>query len=604
MGMSIDWKDEFIKIRVLLLAMITVLSLLLAMLWQIQVSRGGDYRESLARQSLRRIRIPAQRGRILDRNGVCLADNRPGYNVVLYLEEIRRKGSTVQTLQYALALIDEMSTMLGRPAEITEADLRSHMRRRLPLPLILWQDLNAADVARLAEHGEQFPGTELVVEPIRHYPQGVLAAHLLGQVGRAGDSGDEEGGYHYALRDTEGKRGVELTCNRLLSGTPGDQVVRIDVAGFRHAESEARAPIPGADVYLSLDIRIQRLAEEALAQETGAVVVLDVQTGDVLGLASAPGYDPNSFVPAISDTDWKALLENPGRPLINRAVAELYAAGSIFKPVVALAALSSGRVRADTVHDCPGYFQLGAVRFHCWNLNGHGSIMLRKAIEQSCNAYFCAMGMQCGHQPIADMARAMGFGERTRIDLDVEADGLVPDEAWKRKVMRDSWRPGDTCNLSIGQGALSVTPLQVAVMAAAVANGGNVMRPRLIREVRSRIGELVQTYDVECVRTVKLKPEHLAVVRQGMHDVVEAPEGTAHRAKIATVEMAGKTGTAEYGPKGAGRKHVWMILYAPFDQPKYAVAMVLDDGVSGGRTVAPRMHTLMAALFGEGESNG
>jgi penicillin-binding protein 2 len=602
--MSIDWQDEFIKIRVLMLAMIVVLVLLMGLLWRIQVSRGEDYRESLARQSLRRIRIPAQRGRILDRNGVCLADNRPEYNVALYLEEIRRKGSSVQTLQYALAIIDEMSDLLGRPAEITEADLRSHMRRRLPLPLILWQDLDSAAIARLSEHGESFPGTELVVEPIRHYPQGTLAAHLLGQVGRAGDSGDEGGGYHYALRDTEGKRGVELTCNRVLSGTPGDQVVRIDVAGFRHAESQERAPVPGDDVVLSVDMKIQRLAEEALAHETGAVVVLDVQSGDVLAMASEPGYDPNAFVPAISDQDWKALLEDPGRPLINRAAAETYAAGSIFKPVVALAALSSGLARAATVHACPGYFQVGAVRFHCANANGHGPIALRKAIEQSCNAYFCAMGMQCGHQPIANMARAFGYGERTGIDLDVEAEGLVPDEAWKRKAWRDAWRAGDTCNLSIGQGALSVTPLQVAVMAAALANGGTVLRPRLIREIRNREGGPVQSYAVERVRTLALNPEYLTVVRQGMHDVIESPVGTAHRARIDAVEMAGKTGTAEYGQKGAGRKHVWMILYAPCNQPKYAVAMVLDDGVSGGLTVAPRMRLLMTALFGGGESNG
>lgn len=602
--MDIDWKEEFVKIRILMLALVAVLVGLLAMLWRIQVAHGEGYRESLERQSLRRIRIPAQRGRILDRNGICLADNRPGYNVALNLEEIRRKGSSLQTLQYALALIDELADLLERPAEINESDVRTHMRRRLPLPLVLWQDLDETDVARLSEQGNRFPGIELVVEPIRHYPQGRVAAHLLGQVGRASETRDDEAGFHYALRDTEGKRGIELTCNRFLSGSAGGQVVRIDVAGFRHAGRVERAPEPGADVYLSLDLNVQRLAEAALADETGAVVVLDAQNGDVLGLASEPAYDPNAFVPAISDADWKNLLEDPGRPLINRAVAEVYAAGSVFKPVVALAALSSGRARPDAYHDCPGYYQLGSVRFHCWNLNGHGSIGLRKAIEQSCNAYFCAMGMQCGSQPIADLARAFGFGERTGIDLDVEAEGLVPDDAWKRKALRDAWRPGDTCNLSIGQGALAVTTLQVAVMTAALANGGTVLRPRLIREIRARSGDPVQAYAMEPVRTLELKSDYLALVRRGMHDVVEAPEGTAHRARIGSVEMAGKTGTAEYGPKGAGRKHVWMILFAPFERPKYAVAMVLDNGVSGGSSVAPRMRKLMAGLFGEEEPNG
>jgi penicillin-binding protein 2 len=596
--MAVDWTDEFVKIRVLTLAMLVALAALLAMLWRIQVSQGDAYRESLARQSLRRIRIPAQRGRIFDRTGVCLADNRPAYNVVLYLEEIRRRGSSAHTLQYALALIDEMADLLDRPAEVGETELRVHMRRRLPLPLVLWRDVDDQAVARLAEFGDRFPGTEVVVEPVRRYPQRTLAAHVLGQVGRADDAGDEEESYHYVLRGMEGKRGIELICNRVLSGTPGGQLVRIDVAGYRHAESEEREPVAGSDVMLSLDVRVQGLAEAALEGETGAVVVLDVRTGDVLALASAPAYDPNLFAAAISDADWKALLEHPGRPLINRTVAEIYAAGSVFKPVVALAALSSGRSRATTEHDCPGYYQLGAVRFHCWNLNGHGRIGLRKAIEQSCNTYFCAMGLECGHEPIAALARTLGFGARTGIDLDGEAEGLVPDDVWKRKAWRDAWRSGDTCNLSIGQGALSVTPLQVAVMTAALANSGTVWRPRLIREVRAANGAAEQVFAAEANRTAELKAEWWTAVRQGMRDVVQAPVGTAHRARIEAVEMAGKTGTAEYGPKGAGLKHVWMILYAPVDRPRYAVAMVLDNGVSGGQSVGPRLRQLMTGLFG------
>lgn len=601
----VNYSNEFVKNRILLVAMLAVILVLLGALWHIQVAQGSTYRESLAKQSLRRIRLPAQRGRIFDRNGVCLVDNRACYNVVLFLEALRPRGKTLAMRGRAQQVIDRLAVILGRPPEVGLEVLQNHMRKRLPLPLTLWRDVDEKAVARLLENTADFKGIELVVEPVRDYTQGGLAAHVLGYVGRAPDAaGHDEEPYHYYLPDTEGKRGVERVFNRALSGQAGERIVRIDASGFKHAEDAERDPQPGSDLVLSLDVRIQHLAEQALTNEAGAVVVMDVNTGDILALASAPSFDPNEFVPFLSVDRWNELSEDPSRPMNNRALGENYAPGSVFKPLVAIAALESGRASPGTHFDCPGYFALGTVRFRCWNSNGHGTIDLRKAIEQSCNTYFCALGLHCGYASIYAQAQAVGYGRKTGIALDGETSGLLPDEAWKRRVLHDDWRAGDTCNLSIGQGALSVTPLQVAVMLSAIANGGKVLKPRLVRTIRGQSNEVIKDFPVEIVRPLNWSPSTLKAVRGGMYDVIQAPTGTGQRARLASLKMGGKTGTAEFGAKDAGHKHTWMMVFAPFDNPQIATVMVLDTGVSGGVSVGPRIHDLMQGIFGDREGAG
>jgi penicillin-binding protein 2 len=275
----------------------------------------------------------------------------------------------------------------------------------------------------------------------------------------------------------------------------------------------------------------------------------------------------------------------------------------VFKPVTALAALQSGRCNPELTHDCPGYFMLGTHTLKCWNTMGHGRVNLRKAIEQSCNAYFAAIGLQCGYDAIEAMGGEVGLGRKTGIDLDREVAGLVPGPRWKRRVLHDDWRPGDTCNVAIGQGALTVTPLQMAVVAATLANGGAVYRPRLVLELRDRSGTIVTNYPPVLVRHLSVPAPALSAVRKGMFDVIMAPGGTGARARIEGVEMGGKTGTAEFGEKEDETKHGWMLLFAPFDRPRYALAMVVDEAVSGGMTVAPRLYELMKDLL-TGEERG
>ncbi|MEI6147502.1 MAG: penicillin-binding protein 2 [bacterium] len=593
---------ELRRLRVVLFLMMGGLFLLGGSLFSLQVERRHEFEQSLHRQSMRRVRLPATRGRIFDRNDVCLADNQPCYNLAFYLEEIRAPGRWQHTVDEVNARLKKLTGIIGRRPDISEQDIWLHIRKRLPLPLVAWRQLDPAALARLAESTMDMGGVDIYIEPVRRYPRNGLAGHLMGYVGRAEFTDDDLEGFQYYLSEMEGKAGLERVFNNVMAGAAGGRLVRINASGLKHAESRDKEPQPGEDLVLALDSRIQALAEEALRDVPGAVVVLDPSNGDVLALASSPTFNPNQFVPFLSAAMWDAQNKDPARPLVNRAVAEVYPPGSVFKPVTALAALNSGRCGPDYTHDCPGYFMIGAHPLKCWNPNGHGRVNMRKALEQSCNAYFAAVGLQCGYEAIEEMARQVGLGKKTGIDIDNEAAGLVPGQAWKKKMWKDDWRPGDTCNVSIGQGALTVTPIQMAVVAAALANGGTVYRPRLVLGLRDRGGHFTTNYSPVAVRTLAVSPSMMTTVREGMHDVVMAPTGTGARARIAGVELAGKTGTAEFGAKEERRKHGWMLLFGPFDQPRYAVAMVVDEAVSGGSTVAPRLHDMMDALFnGDGK---
>lgn len=589
---------ELKRIRLVLLIMLGLLVLLGAMLFDLQVSRKTEFEASLHKQSLRRIRLPAPRGRFFDRNQLCLADNQPCYCLAFNLEDLRQPGRWTNTVVEVQRRIGELKGLMGRKAIIDEEDIWAHIHKRLPLPLVVWRSLDPAALARLSESSVDMTGAEIYVEPNRYYPKGELAAHLLGYVGKTDFSGADMTGFQYYLPEMDGKMGLERQFNKIVVGEPGERLVRIDASGLKRAERIDKEAKPGANVILAIDSRIQALAETAIMDVPGAVVVLDPNNGDVLALASSPTFNPNQLMPVFPKALWEQLNNDPAKPMLNKAVAEVYAPGSIFKPVTALAALNSEAVSAATTVDCPGYIMIGNKAVKCWNPNGHGVVDLRRGIEQSCNTYFVTIGLRCGNEAISDLAKLFGLGEKTGIELDREAAGIVPTPEWKQKFWHDDWRNGDTCNFSIGQGALAVTPLQMAVVVAALANGGDVYRPRLVLGLQDVDGNTLTNYPASLMRHLPLAPGVMRVVRQGMHDVVMAPTGTGGRARIPGVEMAGKTGTAEYGEKEDRKKHGWMILFAPYDKPRYAVAMVVDDAVSGGLTVGPRLRSLMMGVFG------
>jgi len=573
------------RMHLLLVALLAAFGFLIINLWQIQVLRASEFSSSLDRQSMRRVRLPGIRGRIFDRNGKCLADNRPQYCLAIYTEELRQRGRWARTVDKVDDVIGDLALVLGIPRQVTREDIRIHVQRRLPLPFLAWRDIDERALARWAESDRVFAGVDVYVEPERVYPFGLCASHVIGYVGRADTADKEEDPYHYYLPEMEGKGGIEKAVDERLRGRAGGRLIRVDASGFKYDEKGDREPVPGADITLALDMDIQLMAESILSNKPGAIVVMDPRNGDVLALASAPAFDVRALS---SQSSWQALLADPGHPLINRAIAGQYPPGSIFKPLVALAALVNGKSSPSAVFTCPGYIMLGSQPFRCWSRHGHGDLAMRKALEQSCNPYFIDIALRMEYKRLYHMAASTGFGLPTGIELEGESAGLLPDDEWKRRTRRDAWRAGDTANVSIGQGSLLVTPLQMAVFTSALANGGTIYRPRLLLD-KGRGRE-----DGDFIKRMAWTPEQLDVVRGGMHDVVHAEQGTGKRVRLDGVEMAGKTGTAQYGN---GLKHAWMIVFAPYESPRYAVVMMVEDAVSGGITVAPRLRELMQMLL-------
>lgn len=598
-----------IRLRIVTLCMLLAMVFLGVVLWRLQVLHSSRYEKDLDKQSIRRTRIPGARGRVFDRNGLVLAENRPSYCIALYAEELRQPGRLSRSVAKIDRVLDQVSALLGLPKEVTPDDIRTHIRKRRPLEFLAWRDIDYGILARFSESRVTFQGVGIHVEPVRTYPQGTLAAHVLGFVGRvdAERYRNEPESYHFYLPEMEGRDGIEKVLNRSLSGTAGGRLARVDASGYRRDDPKLQEynvdPKPGQDVVLALDARIQKLAEASLSTNRGAAVVLDPRNGDILALASAPGYDPNAFSQTLSEEEWRRVRGDSRKVLLNRAVAGIYPPGSVFKPVIAVTALENRCATPGVAWHCGGTFRLGSVSWSCWKKSGHGDLDMVGGLEQSCNVFFCHLGTLCGIDRIYHMAAALGFGEKTGVEMPWEESGILPNDAWKRRVQRDGWRPGDTCNLSIGQGMLAVTPLQVAVCYAAIANGGRVYRPRLVLPpsalpapgARPAPGTWIEG---DLVRDLHWSAETRRTLAKGLHDVVNTETGTGKRARLAGVAVAGKTGTAEYGRKEDGRKHTWMAAFAPVDRPTHVAVILIEDGESGGRTVAPRMQALMAGIFG------
>lgn len=551
-------------------------------LWHVQVLDSPRYGAAQSLQSFRRVAVPGLRGRILDRNGAVLADNRPAYAVAIYCEELRQPGPWDNTILAIDSLIDQLAGHLGLPRQVSRAEVAAHVRRSLPMPLLAWEDVDFRTVAYLSEWGELLPGVAVLPMPRRVYPNGALAAHLLGYVGSTQPE-DDGRTWHYRLPDPHGRAGLEARYDALLSGVNGEELLRVDSRGYtreRWSSTPARA---GTDLTLTLDLALQRAAEEALAGRPGAVVALDPRNGDVLALASAPAYDLNAFIPGIASADWKALLGNPDKPLINRAIQAQYAPGSVFKPFVALAALGLG-FDPDTLYACTGIYTDHRQRLRCANRYGHGELDLRQALMRSCNPYFCHIGDQIGYAAIAAVAEQAGFGARTGLDLPGEAGGHLPTPEWKLRRFGQQWGIADTVQCSIGQGFLTATPLQVAHATAAIASGGALYRPRLVAFGKTR-GDLQ--------RRLPWSAADLAVVVEGMRMAVRA--GTGQTMQVEGVDVAGKTGTAEYIDRGRRRKHAWSVAFAPADAPTIVVCAMLDNGVGGGRDAGPIVQKVLSA---------
>lgn len=600
--------DSILRVRLLLLAILVFLGFLAAFLWRIQVARGQFYSEGLEKQSIRRVRLAALRGRILDRNGLALADNRPSHCLAIYLEELRQPGSWDRTIDHVQEILENLGDTLGLETQLTRKDIWNHIRRRLPLPLLAWKDLDDTALARWAEQAASTPGIDIYTESVRVYPYGETACHALGYVGRADIQNRVDEPFHYYLPEMAGRAGLEAAEDDTLRGESGGELVRVDVTGYRrqdpHLAKLRREPVEGRDVQLTLDVRLQKILEEAMGELQGAAVAVDPRNGDVLAIASRPGFDPNEFYPGISSARWRALMEDSGKPLFNRSVAGAYAPGSTFKPVVALAALENEQVLPSVQYTCPGSFQLGGFTWNCAHRRAHGTIGLQYALAVSCNVYFYKMGNQIGYDYIYHMAEALGFGSPSGLGLEHESAGLLPNDRWMRETFGHGWRGGDTINASIGQGALSVTPIQMAMYTAALANGGTLYQPRLVLARIEEDGKSFEKIDPIVRTRLHWHPSFIGLVRKGMRDVVMSDFGTGRIAAVPGLSMAAKTGTAEYGRKEERKYRGWMIAFAPFDDPEIAIAVVVDDAQSGGSAAGPVIRDFMEQAFPEGRRHG
>ena len=555
----------------------------------VQVDGAADYNYASARQSVRRVQVGGSRGNIFDRNGETLAGNRLSVSIVCQPAAFQRRGWDATVAEIGKA-IEDVAKTVGRASPVSEKDIRRHVRQSLAMPLFVWSDIGEEELSRFAEHERDLPGFAVVETEERTYPNGSLAAHLLGYVGR--ERGDAEAGdekFNFVVPEMRGRAGIEMYYDSFLRGVPGENKLLVDACGYTIREWTVSEPSQGPDLQLSIDIRIQREVERQLAGECGACAVLDPRTGEILALASAPGFNPNEFVPVLRTDLYNRLAADPAKPLLNRASGGAYAPGSTFKPITALAGLMSGHSPEDA-YSCCGVFAFGSMHLHCASRWGHGELDMRHALMKSCNPYFCNLGHSVGTNALIRVARAFGLGSKTGVDLGVDMAGTVPDGEWKMRTYGERWYPGDLVQMSIGQGMLLVSPLQMARVAGAIGTGYHTV-PHLKRDM-----------PVER-RPLPVPKEHLDVVREGMRMVVAGDgtsKGTGWRGgEGVRVPVSGKTGTAEIGKGSTRRKNTWFMAYAPSEQPSVAIAMVIENGDSGGGTTAPRVGNILRAVFDE-----
>ena len=555
---------------------------------EFQVVDAADYRGAANRQSARRVRTVGMRGRILDCQERVLAESRLSQCLVCDPAQFQRRNyeKTCAAIGEAIA---SLGRALGRETGPSSNTVARHVRQLRAIPLVVWHALDERELAVFAEHEADYPGFAVETEEVRAYPQGALAAQLLGYVGR--DSGATDAAssekFHFYLPELRGRAGLEIYYDSYLRGVPGVRELTVDANSYTIRTRVVEEPQCGLDLHLSLDVRLQKVAEAQLAGFAGACVALDPRTGDVLAFASAPGYDPNLFVPTLSAALYRRLSDDPLKPLLNRASGGAYAPGSTFKPVTALAGLSVG-LSPSAPYPCDGVYVRGGMRLRCASRWGHGEIDLRHALMKSCNPYFCNLASEIGTNALLRSARAFGLGAKTGLDLGVDMAGVVPDAEWKERQYHERWYPGDLIQLSIGQGMLLTSPLQMARVAGAIGTG-YLVTPRLRDDAPAERQKL------------PFREADLRVVREGMRMVVAgdgSSRGTGWRGGLEVpVPVSGKTGTAEVGTGTRRRKNTWFIAYAPSEAPRIAVAMVLENGESGGGTTAPRVAEVLKCFF-------
>lgn len=574
--------------RVLALAVVVTIGFvgLLGQLWYLQALEGGRLQEMSDKNRIRIRPVAAPRGILFDRNGLPLVDNRPAFTLSLIPREMEDRDTVLARLSILLKIpLAELQQSIDR---VPVDSLR---------PVRVRRGLSLEDVTKVEELKLELPGAIVEVEPQRVYPTSTFAAHLLGYVREVSAEQMKYG--RYRRGDMIGQSGLERLLDEHLRGRDGGERIEVDALGRPVQLMKREEPNPGSQVVTTVDRRIQEAAERAMAGHAGAVVVMDPRSGDVLAMTSSPAFALDRFTGNLDREDWVRLVRDPMTPLMNRALQSQYAPGSVFKVIVAAAGLQEGSLTPADRTYCNGGFHMGAWTFKDWKEGGHGHVDLRSALIHSCNVFFYQAGLKVGPEAITRYARAFGLGSPTGAELGSEKPGLIPFVSPSRGRHGRGWQAGDTVNISIGQGPVLVTPMQVARMMTAVANGGILWKPRLVQRVEKADGTLAYAASSKMTGQVDLAPVVWAFLRNALAGVVNEG-GTGAAARIPGVLIAGKTGTAQTVAKSdaaKGQDHAWFASFAPAEDPQVVVVVLVERGGKGGQVAAPIARQIYQAIF-------
>lgn len=575
-------------------------AILVARLFYLQVIERDEYNRLAGNNCIRLQSIDPPRGMIFDRNGLLLVENRPSFDLNIILKDAKPIRRTIERLSYHVRVSpDELFARIARKNEI------SHYK-----PVLLKQDIGRDVLASIEVNKFDLPGVEVNVKPVRHYIRQGSSAHIIGYLSEINAEELRNGNYPDARSgDYVGKFGAEKSFDQFLRGKRGGRQVEVNATGQVVRVLSTVDAQPGHNIFLTIDESLQEKAESLLTGITGAVVAIDPTTGEILAMVSSPSFDQNAFVNGLSRDQWRSLISNPFRPMENKAIQGEYPPASTYKILTAIAGLEEGVIDETTTFFCPGYYRYGNRVFRCWRGGGHGTVDVYKALEESCDVFFYQVGQKLGVDRLAWYSKASGLGAPTGIDLDHEESGLIPTAAWKKKKTGIPWQGGETLSVAIGQGYNLVTPLQMAFLTAAVANNGVSYKPLIVKRVETADGNVVFENHPVMQRKLPASQKTLEIIKRGLWRVVNGKHGTARIAKLKNMEISGKTGTAQV----IGRRkteisrnierpaylkaHAWFVAYAPSENPKIAVSVMVENGEHGSSAAAPIAREIIKAYL-------
>jgi penicillin-binding protein 2 len=596
---SVSFQKQYILICAIMLLLMMIY---MVRLWHLQVLQGDSYRYQSENNRIRIEEIAAPRGIIFDRNGVPIVENRPAYNLVIIREDISDLEATVR----------ELARLCERDPDEFFSIIEANKATPKFVPLRLASDLDRDCLARIEARRIRLPGVVIQLEPKREYKWNATAAHLIGYLSEITEAELKSEKYRgYYPGEDIGKVGIESGFEKFLHGSRGGRQLEVDAAGRRVRLLEEHLPIAGRNLWLTLDMDLQKTVESLLEDKTGAIVAVDPTDGAVLAFACSPSFDQEKFIRGLSKDEWLALSKDPRHPLLNRGSGAAYPPGSTYKPFVALAALKEGAISPTSAFTCPGYLQFADRKYRCWRDNGHGSMMVERAIIESCDVFFYQTGLKLGVDRLAQDVSMFGLGERTGIGLQGEHPGLIPTSWWKKQATGIPWQKGETISISIGQGFDLVTPLQMALGYAAIANSGKLWQPYVVKKIEGSPADEIDEIKPRLKRKIPIEQRWFDLVKKALSGVVEDPRGTGHLIRDPVVHIAGKTGTAQvvHVAQGANRKllekltkskdrdHAWFVGYAPASDARICVAALIEHGGHGASAAAPLVQKVIMAYL-------